>query len=366
LPDRTLTLRDLNRTLLARQLLLERAPMSVPAAVEHLAGLQAQQPASPYIALWTRLRDFTRDDLARLIEDHSIVKATMMRATLHVVTAADFVHLRPVIQPALDAAAADIVKQRGVEIDIPQIIAAGQRILADGPHSFEHISDALTAEYPGVDVGAMRYTLRMRLPLVQVPTDTRWSYPGNPQFTLAESWLGRPIADDTNPRDLILRYLEAFGPATVADIESWSGLSKLKPAVEALQSELVTYRDERKRTLFDVPDMPFPDVDSPSPVRYLPEYDNILRAHKDRTRIVADAHRKQVYLPALRVASTVLIDGFVGGAWTVAAKKGAATLIVTPFAPLDAPTRATLTEEGERLLHFIEPDAKSYDIHIAG
>jgi hypothetical protein len=364
LPDRILTLRDLNRSLLARQLLLERALMPIPAAVEHLAGLQAQQPASPYIALWTRLSDFTRDDLGGFIDDHSIVKATLMRATLHLMTADDFMRFRGPIQPALDAAAADIVKQRGVEIDTGEILEFGKRLLADSPHTFEQISEALTELHPDTDVGAMRYTIRMRLPLVQVSTDTRWSYPGNPQFALAESWLGRAIAADPDPHDLIKRYLAAFGPATVADIENWSGLSKLKATVEAMQSDLVTYRDERKRTFFDLPDMPFPDADTPAPVRYLPEYDNILRAHKDRTRIVADAHRKRVYLPALRVASTVLIDGFVGGTWKVETKKSAATLTVTSFAPLDAPTSSALTEEGERLLPFLEPDAKSHEIRI--
>ncbi len=210
----------------------------------------------------------------------------------------------------------------------------------------------------------MRYTVRTHIPLIQVPTDTRWSYPGNPKFTLAEAWLGQPIPTDENVRELIFRYLAAFGPATAADVQTWSGLGQLKDVLKQLRSELVTYRDERKRELFDVPDAPVPDANTPAPPRFLPEFDNLLLAHKDRTRVVADEHRSKVYLPGLRVAATILIDGFVGGVWKTEQKKGAAVLTIEPFEPLNPVDQAALREEGERLLRFVEPAAKTFEVRF--
>lgn len=363
--DRVLTLRELNRATLARQMLLERAAAPVPAAVEQLAGLQAQQPLAPFVGLWTRLKDFQRDDLARLIENRTIVKATMMRATLHLVTAADYLRLRATLQPLLSEAAASIVKQRGAIPDVEAMIAAAREFMGEQPRTFAELSAMLTELRPDTDVGSMRYTVRTHVPLVQVPVSTGWSFPGNPQFTLAESWLGQPMPDTDNFRLLVQRYLGAFGPASITDLQTWSGLGKLKEAVEQLRPELVVNRDEQKRELFDLPDMPIPAADTPAPVRFLPEYDNLLLSHTKRTRIVSDDYRKQVYLPGLRVASTILVDGFVAGAWKADVKKGAATLTITPFTTIAPADRAALAAEGESLLRFIEADAKSFTVHFA-
>ncbi|MEP7291328.1 MAG: winged helix DNA-binding domain-containing protein [Chloroflexota bacterium] len=363
--ERVLTLRELNRATLARQMLLEREVILIPAALERLAGMQAQLASAPYVGLWTRLKDFQRNDLARLIEDHGVVKATMMRATLHLVTASDYVKFRATLQEVLAQAAASISKSRGVELEIKQVLETARAFIAEAPRSFAEITAMFEQTYPGVDVGALRYTTRTHLPLVQVPTQTQWSYPGNPQFTLADRWLGQPIPDELCLRELILRYLAALGPATVSDMQTWSGLQKLKDTFEALRPELVTYRDERKRELFDVPDMPIPDADTPAPERFLPEFDNILLSHDKRTRIVADEHRKRVYLPGLRVAATILVDGFVRGAWKIETKKGTATLTITPFTALsDANTRA-LVEEGEKLVRLAASEAKAFEVRFA-
>jgi hypothetical protein len=363
--DRILTLRELNRATLLRQMLLSRESVSIPSAIERLVGLQAQQALAPFVGLWTRLPDFKRDDLASLIADHTVIKATLMRGTLHLATAQDYLWLRATLQPALTQGFEAIMKERGNAFDYDKMAAAARIFIAEKPRTFADISAMLTELMPEGDLGAMRYSVRMNVPLIQVPVDKGWSYPGNPQFTLAESWLNQPIPTEADFRRLVFRYLAAFGPASVTDIQTWSGLPKLKDALDKLKPELQIYRDEGKRELFDLPDMPLPDADEPAPERFLPEYDNLLLSHQKRTRVVADEYRKQVYLPGLRVASTILVDGFVRGAWKIEQKKGVATLTITPFAALTKQNRAALTDEGERLIRFIEADAKSYEVHFS-
>lgn len=359
-------MRDLNRATLARQMLLERANISVTEAIERLVGLQAQQAQPPYVGLWTRLQNFLREDLARLIEDHTVIKATLMRATLHLFTADDYLRLRGTLQAVLEGASESIVKRRGgAEFDVQEVMAEARRFIGEQPRTFAEITEHFKALLPDSDEGAVRYTIRTHIPMVQVPISTGWSYPGKPQFTLAESWLGKPIPMEVDVRTLILRYLAAFGPASISDIQTWSGLGKLKEAVDALRDELVVYRDETNRELFDLPDMPLPDADTPAPERFLPEFDNLLLSHTKRTRIVADEYRSQVYLPALRVAATILVDGFVRGAWKVEKARKAATLVITPFAALTKQNRDALAAEGEKLMRFIEPDAKTFEVKFA-
>ena len=363
--ERKLTLRELNRATLERQMLLKRSSLSIPAAIERLAGQQAQQAQAPYVGLWTRLRDFHRDDLAKLIESRQIVKATWIRATLHLLSAADYLRFRATLQSALEGASASIVQRRGGDFDRAHVLSSARTFIAEQPRSFAEITAMLEALLPDVDIGSMRYTVRTHLPMVQVPNSSRWSYPGNPQFTLADSWIGQPFATEADFRALFFRYLAAFGPASAADMQTWSGLAKLKEAVEKLKPELVVYRDEQNREIFDLPDMTIPDGAGSAPIRFLPEYDNLLLSHSKRTRVIAAAHRSKVYLPGLRVASTILIDGFVAGTWKVEQKKGVATLTITPFDTLSRENRGALSEEGERLVRFIEPDAKSYEVKFA-
>ena len=365
MPAPTLSLRELNRAMLARQLLLERVSLSVPAAIERLVGMQAQLAQAPFIGLWTRLDGFERADLARLLEDHSVLKATAMRATLHLVTADDYLWLRPTIQPILDAAFESIARQRGEIPALETLIEIARDFIGEQPRSFAEITALFEARFPNADVGAMRYGVRTNLPLVQVPVSGGWSYPGNPKFALADAWLGRPIPTEGDFRRLVFRYLAAFGPARVTDLQTWSGMPKLKEAVEALKPELQVYRDEQGVELLDLPDMPLPPGDTPAPERFLPEFDNLLLSHSNRTRIVADEFRPRVYLPALRVAATFLVDGFVAGVWKVEKVKSTATLVVEPFAPLPPGSRAALADEAERLVRFMEPAAKSHAVRFA-
>jgi Winged helix DNA-binding domain len=361
--DRILTLRELNRATLARQMLLERENLSVPAAIERLTGLQAQLASAPYVGLWTRLRDFRRDDLAGEIESRRVIKATMMRATLHLCTSEDYIRFRTALKPVLIGAADAIVKRRGHDFDLDKVLKAARKFIGEKPRTFAEISDMLTKLAPDHDVGAMRYSVRTHIPLAQVPIATGWSYSNKPEFTLAESWIGRPISPEDNLRELLFRYLGAFGPASITDAQTWLGM-KLKETFEKLRPELQTYRGEGRSEFFDLPGAPLSTEDVPAPVRFLPEYDNLLLSHSNRTRVVADEYRPKVYLPGLRVAATILVDGFVRGAWKIEKTKTEATLVIEPFDKLTKKDRAALTEEGERLVHFVEPKAKSLGVRF--
>jgi hypothetical protein len=363
--DRVLGVRDLNRATLARQMLLDRAAVSVSDAVERLVGLQAQLAVAPFVGLWTRLASFERDDLARALESRAIVKATYVRATLHLVTADDYARFRATLEPMLTEAGKTIAKTRGADFDREKLLAAARAFIAEKPRTFAEISDMVAGLDPAADVGAMRYTVRTHLPLVQVPVTEGWSYPAKPEFALAEEWIGRRIPKQERMRELVLRYLAAFGPASATDMQTWSGMPKLKETFEKLKPELRVYRDEGRRELFDLPDVELPDADAPAPVRFLPEYDNLLLSHSKRTRVVADEHRSRVYLPGLRVAATVLVDGFVRGAWTVEKGKGAAALVVSMFEEVTKRDRAAIEAEGERLVRFVEPKARSFEVRFA-
>lgn len=362
--DRILKLRELNRATLARQALLEREALSVPAAIERLAGLQAQLASAPYVGLWTRLRDFKREDLANQIESRKVVKATFIRATLHLVTADDYAQFRTALQPLLVGAASAIAKQRGGDFDLDKVLKAARKFIGEKPRSFAEISEMLTKLMPDVDVGAMRYSVRTHIPLVQVPISGGWSYSNKPEFTLAEEWIGRKTSPKDDLPELVKRYLAVFGPASVTDAQTWLGM-KLKDTFEKLRPELQSYRGEGRVELFDLPGALLPAEDVPAPVRFLPEYDNLLLSHSNRTRVIADEHRSKVYLPGLRVAATILVDGFVRGAWKIEKTKTAAALVIEPFDKLTKKDRAALVEEGERLVRFVESKAKSFEVRFA-
>ncbi len=243
------------------------------------------------------------------------MRATLLRGTLHVATAKDFVALRPDMQPVLDAGMHTILRALGARVDPKRLAERAREILAEGPQTFEAVRDRLGRAEPRANERAMVFAVRMLLPLVQVPVgkEAPWAFPGNPRFALAEEWLGKAVPTDAPaaPDALVLRYLAAYGPASVADLQAWCGLPKLRERVEALRARFVTFRDERGRELFDLPDAPRPDGDIPAPVRLVADYDNLITTRADE-RFVAKGQR-QVFLPGLRVAATVLVDGFVAG-----------------------------------------------------
>ena len=363
-PAETLTLEDLNRATLARQMLLAREDVSPVAAVERLCGMQAQEPRPPFVGLWTRLARFERGNLHQALHERTVVRGTLMRGTLHLMSASDYVAHRMTVQPVLNRGIG-ILGERAAGLEIEAVLPVAQRLLSERPRTFTDLRAALVAQFPDVDERALGFTARMLLPLLMLPTEDRWGFPADSRFGLAEEWLGAPLAGAGDAEALVLRYLAAFGPATVADFQQWSGLQGMKPVLEALRPQLVVVRSDRKRELFDLPDAPRPAAETPAPVRLLPEFDNLLLSHADRTRVLPDAYRRLV-LGAKngRIPATFLVDGFVAGTWRAERKRGVATLTLSPFAALAKGIARDLEQEGDALLRFLEPDAASLDVTV--
>jgi hypothetical protein len=355
--DQTLTHRALNRATLARQMLLARESVGAVEAIERLAGLQAQEPKPPFAGLWTRVADFDREELLAALRGGDVVRATLMRATLHLMSARDFAAFRPALQPAIGAAL-DVVGDRKEGISPADVSAAARKLLAGGPRRFDELRAALAEQFPDVDNRVVGYAVRLNLPLVMVPTDDPWGYPRNAQFDLTDV----DIATPASPDDLVRRYLAAFGPASATDFQRWSALKGAKAVLDGLREELACFRDERGRELFDLPDAPRPGEEAEAPPRFLPEFDNLMLAHDDRTRVIADEHRGEVVTKNLRVRATVLWDGVVAGTWTIERKRDTATLRIAPFGRLPRGAKAALTGEGEALLRFAEPDARTFAV----
>lgn len=316
---RVLDARALNRALLERQLLLRRSKKSAAGAIEWLVGMQAQIPADPYIALWTRLEDSQTDDLATLITDRKAVRMGLMRATIHLATARDALALRPVLQPALERTfhSSTPFGRQLVGVDIERLLTIGRALVDGHPRTSAELRPILHKRWPKRDRDSLVMAMSYLLPLVQVPPRGVWGASAQPRRTTLEAWLGRPLAKDRSPDAMILRYLAAFGPATAGDARTWSGLSGLSAVFERLRPRLRTFRDEHGRELLDVPDGPLPDPETPAPVRFLPVYDNIMLSHSDRARIVRPFDPKRLgYMEGMNFRS-VLIDGFVGATWTL-------------------------------------------------
>ena len=360
----SLTLRALNRATLARQMLLAREKTTALVAVERLMGLQAQWPRPPFVGLWSRIEAFQSEDLAAALQRRELCRATMMRGTLHVVSARDFLSLRPAIQPVLTRGMKAILRDRAAALDVPALVSAARVFFEEKPRTFTELRDHLMTLHPTGDERAMGFAVRTHLPLIQVPTAATWAFPADSDFAVAESFLGAPLGEGASPEALILRYLASFGPATVADVQAWSGLQGLREVMETLRLRLLALRDERGRELFDLPDAPRPDEETAAPIRFLPEFDNLIVSRAD-ARFVAEEHRSSIFLSALRVLPTILVDGFAAATWKVARKKTVATLSIAPFTALPKKVRGAVEEEGSELARFLESDARTFEVNVA-
>ncbi len=351
----TLDSRTLNRTLLARQFLLKRRRASVLDTLEHLVGMQAQVPTSPYVGLWSRLTAFRHAQLADLITDKQAVRIALMRNTLHLVTADDCLAIRPVVQRLLARAYKKVDQAK-----LNRMIAAGRAIVEAEPRTNVEIGRLLRKQFPRHDPMRLGYAIRDHVALVQIPPRGLWGASCPPILTSAESWLGRPLSNSSTPDDVIVRYLRAFGPASVADVQAWSGLAGLKGDIERMRPQLHVYRDGRGRELFDIPGGSISGAPISTPVRFLPEYDNVLVAYADRSRIIPPAHRDRVMKQLGR--PPVLVDGFVGAFWRVARKGKDATLEIELFDRVAARFRDELEAEGLRLLRFIAGETSTHRV----
>jgi hypothetical protein len=340
-PEQVLTRRELNRATLARQLLLERKRLSPLAIVERLVGLQAQWPPAPYVGIWTRTTSFRRQALERELAKGAVVKATMMRQTLHLVTLRDY----------------GLVRAAMSETNFPwnsalaRALAPGVRALAaKGPVTTAEAIEYLSREH---ELGGMspnrawRYA-RAGAHLVHHHETALWQARRDGRFVaIDEPEAHVPVEARA---EMIRRYLAAFGPASLRDISAWSMMHvpELKASL-ALLEPLRRFRDEHGRELFDVPGAPLPDLDTPAPVRFLPKWDNLLLAFADRTRVLPEIHRKTVIKVNGDVAQTFLLDGFVAGTWRIDGER----VVAEPFGRLSPAARRELNAEAERLQTFL-------------
>jgi hypothetical protein len=349
--------RALNRALLARQHLLRRAVMPAARMIDHLVGLQAQTPESPYYALWSRLQGFQPGELATLLEHRRVVRLALMRSTIHLVSAADCRALRPVLQPVQERSlfVGSPYGRHLAGLDLKALVRAGRALLEEQPRTIAELATLLRARWPRRDGESMAHAIRNLLAVVQVPPRGLWGQGGLARGTTAEAWLGQPLGNDSSPDRMLLRYLGAFGPASVRDMELWSGLHGLAPAVERLRPRLRIFRSETGTELLDLPRAPRPHPDTPAPPRFLPDYDNVFLSHADRSRIVDEQLRLRHRTGVAMRTCPFLLDGFIAGSWRIDRQRRGVTLTVAPWARLMKKDAAALAAEGARLLELAAP-----------
>lgn len=353
-PD-ILTTRELNRALLGRQLLLERVDMPVVAALEHLVGVQAQEPWDPYYGLWSRLRDFDPQELGGIVERFEAVRIGVMRGTIHLVSAADALVLRGVMASVMSGTfrSSSFSKQvPGVVLD--ELLASARELVDAEPRSRAELSRALAPRWPEADADSLGYAATFLLPLVQAPPRAVWGKTAAARWISAESALGREVEWDADPGEVVLRYLRAYGPAAPKDVRAWCYRTGLREVIAPLRPRLRTFRTEGGVELLDVEDGLFPDLETPAPPRFLPEYDNATLSFADRSRVLPPADGPRPYWPG-----TVLLDGFAAGTWRFGRKPDELALELQPWRELAPEERDGLEAEGERLLEFAEPETET-------
>ena len=343
--ERVLSARELNRAMLARQLLLERVKLSVPKALERVGGLQTQDSRSGYIGLWSRLVEFDRDALTRALERRSAVQGTVMRITIHTVSARDY--------PLLTEGIRELRRQswkgsHSKRVDLQKMPAIARRVeaaLKDGPRFRREVAEEL-----GIDASEWGGA-GMWVDLLRAPPSGTWERPRADLYTLAVTWLGPSNASEEDGRELLLRrYLGGFGPASLKDAANWAGLppKALKPAAESMK--LRRFRDEAGTELLDLPRAPLPDPETPAPPRFLPNWDATLIAHARRTEILPERYRPRVFnMKTPHTTTAFLVDGQVAGTWKV--ERG--RVKPEPFGRLPKGVRQELDEEAERLAEFM-------------
>ena len=380
MPDERLTADELSRALLARQHLLERTAAPIHDVVSHLVGLQAQNAWSPYLALASRVQGFTHAQLGDALVGRSVARIAVMRGTIHLVTAADAL-LLPVLTAPIFTRDLLVNALHGAalrSVDVAQVTAAARALVEAEPRVTTVLGALLAERWPEAPPGTLAYAARGTLPLVQVPPRGVWGRSGATTWTTAWHWLGSPAPDLSDPdahaaalEDLLLRYLAAFGPASVADAQAWSGLTGLRAVADRLGDRVVRLVAEpspgkvRPRELLDLPDAPRPPGDTPAPVRFLPDFDNVLLGHADRTRLISDDRRRSLQSSNGVLPGTFLLDGRVGGTWRIdRSARGRATIVVVPFAALSRAAVDAVSAEAEGVVGFVADDAAEHHVQV--
>lgn len=365
-----LSVRQLNRAALARQMLAKRTRVDIVEAIERLAALQAQWSPSPYIALWSRVAGFDRAELWRAIERHEVIRARLMRGTLHLVSARDFYAYAVATQDTQRAAWNRLQVGRGVD---PKKVATAAVAFARVPRRKEDVLAHLRSRVGGRLGGPFNWLVwrfvSAHADLVSAPPGGHWEYGGtDAPYVAARHWIrgGTRPGEQAAIEHLIRRYLGAFGPASLADIARFAGQvpPRIRPVLERLAPKLRRFSDERGRVLYDLPRAPRPPAESPAPVRFLPRYDELLIGYEQRDRVIAKEARAAVYSKNAIIEAVVLVDGFVSGIWEVARANDETLVRVRPFAKLGAAERTAVMDEGERLVRFLAPDANAVGVRI--
>jgi hypothetical protein len=359
-----LSQRALNRATLARQMLLERTSMSALEALEHLVGMQGQVPRAPYTGLWARLKGFRAEELSSLMASRQAVRAPLMRATIHMTSARDCLEVWPLTRPVLErnlfTGSPFGRNLKGMDLDA--LLEAGRGLIEEQPRTTAELNALLGERWPDRDGESMAYAINRLLPVVQVTPRGLWERSGQTKWAPVDVWLGEPVSAEPSLETLVLRYLAAFGPASVNDIQNWSGLTRMRETFEALRPRLLVFRGEAGKELFDLPDAPRPDSQTPAPVRFLPVYDNLLLGHADRSRFFAADTIIPPSAGSGRDIGAILVDGFVRGIWKINVEKRDAVLRIETFPGLAADQLPAVEEEGRRLLEFVASRASSREL----
>jgi len=340
-PDRVLTQRELNRALLARQLLLARGRMTIPKALERIGGIQAQYAPSMYIGLWSRLEDLERDAVTRALERRTAIQGTLMRATIHLVSRADYWPFAVGIR-AEQRRWWERVHRNADPGELRAAAKKVRRFLAGGPRRAKEI-EALVGREAALGVGIYAN-------LVRVPPSGTWERRRADLYGLAEDWVGHEeVTAHEGVERLIRRYLSGFGPAPRTDIADWAALPVREIGAALERIELRRFRSEDGRELVDLPRAPLPDPEMPAPPRFLPVWDATLLVHARRTLILPEEYRPRVFnVKTPHSVNTFLVDGQVAGTWRYEKER----IHVEPFGRLPQGTRRELDEEAERLAEF--------------
>jgi Winged helix DNA-binding domain len=345
--------RALGRALLERQLLLRRAGLPVREVVERLVGLQAQASTPPYYGLWSRLEGFDPHELGRMLTDREAVRLTLMRGTVHLVTVRDALRLRPLVQVVIERTHNGAFGRRMGGADLAELERAVRKLLDGEALTARELGRRLVERGIGDDVEAIGNATRVRLPLVQVPPRGVWGKSGQAKYATIESWTGGQLETEPSIDEVVLRYLSGFGPASVRDMQNWSGLTKLGEVFERLRPRLVTVCDEHGAELFDLPGAPRPDPGIPAPVRFLGEYDNVLLGHADRSRVIPRDFPWREMLAPGRFVNNFLVDGVLRGTWWIEREgKRRATLGIRSFRELLGEEREEVAAEAGRMIEF--------------